>query len=75
MTRFEGTRHGKLIASQMLDVTIRVKDVRPFSVRQMVTHVHVNYKYMLQSVHSTYCKLYDVLTCALIGPILSYHWF
>ena len=36
MTRFEGTRHGKLIASQMLDVTIRVKDVRPFSVRQMV---------------------------------------
>ena len=36
MTKFEGTRHGKLIASQMLDVTIRVKDVRPFSVKQMV---------------------------------------
>ena len=36
MTRFEGTRHGKLIASQMLDVTIRVKDIRPFAVRQMV---------------------------------------
>ena len=36
MTRFESTRQGKLIASQMLDVTIRVKEVRPFSVRQMV---------------------------------------
>lgn len=37
MTKFEGTRHGKMIASQMLDVTIRVKDVRPFAVRQMST--------------------------------------
>lgn len=36
MTKFEGTHHGKKIASQMLDVTIRVKDVRPFAVRQMV---------------------------------------
>ena len=36
MTKFEGTRHGKLIANQMLDVTIRVKDVRPFAVKQMV---------------------------------------
>ena len=35
MTKFESTKHGKLIASQMLDVTIRVKDVRPFSVKQM----------------------------------------
>lgn len=37
MTKFEGTRHGKLIAAQMLDVTIRVKDVRPFAIRQMAT--------------------------------------
>ena len=37
LTKFESTRHGKLIASQMLDVTIRVKDVRPFSVKQMAT--------------------------------------
>lgn len=36
MTKFEGTHHGKKIAAQMLDVTIRVKDVRPFAVRQMV---------------------------------------
>ena len=39
MTKFEGTQHGKLIASQMLDVSIRVKDVRPFAVRQMVSVV------------------------------------
>ena len=37
MTKFEGTHHGKQIASQMLDVTIRVKDVRQFAVRQMVS--------------------------------------
>jgi AP-3 complex subunit delta-1 len=37
MTKFEGTRHGKLIASQMLDVSIRVKGVRPFAIRQMVS--------------------------------------
>lgn len=36
MTKFEGTHYGKKIAAQMLDVTIRVKDVRPFAVRQMV---------------------------------------
>jgi len=38
MTKFESTRHGKVIANQMLDVTIRVKDVRPFSVKQMVNY-------------------------------------
>ena len=37
MTKFKGTRHGKLIASQMLDVSIRVKDVLPFAIRQMVS--------------------------------------
>ena len=36
MTKFEGTRSGKQIAAQMLDITIRVKTVRPFAVRQMV---------------------------------------
>lgn len=38
MTKFEGTRHGKMVAAQMLDVTIRVKDVRPFAVKQMVSN-------------------------------------
>ena len=36
LTRMEGTRHGRLIASQMLDVAIRVQAIRPFTVTQMV---------------------------------------
>ena len=37
MIKFEGTKRGQEIAAQMLDVTIRVKDVRPFAVKQMVS--------------------------------------
>ena len=37
LTRMEGTRHGHLIAAQMLDVAIRVQAIRPFSVSQMVS--------------------------------------
>lgn len=36
LTRMEGTRHGRLIASQMLDVAIRVQAIRSFAVSQMV---------------------------------------
>jgi hypothetical protein len=32
----EGTRHGALIAAQMLDVAIRVQAIRHFAVSQMV---------------------------------------
>ena len=32
----EGTKHGKLIAHQLLDVAIRVQAVRQFIVSQMV---------------------------------------
>nr|XP_023653719.1 AP-3 complex subunit delta-1-like isoform X2 [Paramormyrops kingsleyae] len=35
LTRLEGTRHGHLIASQMLDVAVRVKAIRGFAVSQM----------------------------------------
>uniref|UniRef100_A0A8C5NPG2 AP-3 complex subunit delta-1 n=1 Tax=Junco hyemalis TaxID=40217 RepID=A0A8C5NPG2_JUNHY len=35
LTRLEGTRHGHLIAAQMLDVAIRVKAIRKFAVSQM----------------------------------------
>ncbi|XP_072172956.1 AP-3 complex subunit delta-1-like [Diadema setosum] len=35
LTRIEGTKHGNLIAAQMLDVAIRVKAIRPFAARQM----------------------------------------
>jgi len=37
LTRIEGTKHGRLIASQMLDVAIRVQAVRAFVVVQMVS--------------------------------------
>uniref|UniRef100_A0A8C5PG28 AP-3 complex subunit delta n=1 Tax=Leptobrachium leishanense TaxID=445787 RepID=A0A8C5PG28_9ANUR len=37
LTRLEGTRHGHLIAAQMLDVAIRVKAIRLFAVSQMAT--------------------------------------
>lgn len=33
LTRVEGTKHGKLLASQMMDVTIRVKAIRPYAVQ------------------------------------------
>ncbi|XP_031566631.1 AP-3 complex subunit delta-1-like [Actinia tenebrosa] len=33
LTRVEGTRYGRQIASQMMDVTIRVKAIRPYAVQ------------------------------------------
>lgn len=36
----EGTRHGRLIANQMLDVAIRVQAIRHFAVSQMVEFYH-----------------------------------
>ncbi|CAF0737741.1 unnamed protein product [Brachionus calyciflorus] len=44
LTRMEGTRHGKLLSSQMLDVAIRVETIRPFIVAQMsilIDNMHV----------------------------------
>lgn len=35
LTRIEGTKHGELIAGQMLDVAIRVEAVRKEACRQM----------------------------------------
>jgi crotonobetainyl-CoA:carnitine CoA-transferase CaiB-like acyl-CoA transferase len=37
LTRMEGTKHGQMIASQMLDVAIRVQAIQPFAVQQMVS--------------------------------------
>ena len=42
LTRMEGTKHGKLIAEQMLDVAIRVQAIRPFAVTQMVWFIRSN---------------------------------
>ena len=35
LTRVESTRHGKLLANQLMDVAIRVKVIRPFATKQM----------------------------------------
>ena len=35
LTRMDHVKHGKLISSQILDVTIRVESIREFSVKQM----------------------------------------
>lgn len=34
LTRMEGTKHGQMIATQLLDVTIRVQAIRKYSVEQ-----------------------------------------
>ena len=36
LTRLEGTKHGNLIALQVLDVAVRVESIRPFACNQMV---------------------------------------
>lgn len=44
LTHTEGSQHGALVASQMLDVTVRVLAVRHFAVAQMallLENVHV----------------------------------
>ena len=35
LAQIDGSKHGSLIASQMMDVTIRVESIRLFSVKQM----------------------------------------
>jgi AP-3 complex subunit delta-1 len=52
LTRMEGTRHGHLLSSQMLDVAIRVESIRPFIVAQM--------SILLDNIH--------VFTTATTGP-------
>ena len=42
LTRMEGTSHGPLVASQMMDVSIRVESVRGFAVSQMSLLVSVH---------------------------------
>lgn len=36
LCKVEGVRQGRLLASQLLDVAIRVKVVRPYAVKHMV---------------------------------------
>ncbi len=48
LTRTEGTRHGHLLANQMMDVAIRVEVIRPFAVQQMALLVE-NYHLLMGS--------------------------
>ena len=76
MTKFESTRHGKLIASQMLDVTIRVKDVRPFSVKQMVCITLAMYSVMLVIVYDiAYGILYIMCIIRVFHYLLVFYIF
>lgn len=50
LTRMEGTRHGRMIASQMLDVAIRVQAIRPFAVSQMVRTSFLPWKHVAISL-------------------------
>ena len=44
LTRVEGTRHGKLVASQMMDVTIRVKAIRSYAVQCLVSYMLISFQ-------------------------------
>ena len=72
MTKFEGTKHGKLIADQMLNVAIRVKDVRPFAVRQMVSQLTFKSRYLLINPHGVCEYLAILLTSVLLNFCLTY---
>ena len=51
LTRMEGTSHGPLIASQMMDVAIRVETIRGFAVSQMALLLE-NYHLLIGSGQS-----------------------
>uniref|UniRef100_A0A8C7MS67 AP-3 complex subunit delta-1 n=1 Tax=Oncorhynchus kisutch TaxID=8019 RepID=A0A8C7MS67_ONCKI len=57
LTRLEGTRHGHLIASQMLDVAIRVKAIRAFAVAQMATLLDNAHLLTGNTQHSGICEV------------------
>ncbi|XP_063712442.1 AP-3 complex subunit delta-1-like isoform X2 [Symsagittifera roscoffensis] len=42
LTKMEGTRHGRLISAQMLDVAVRVRSIRQYAVTQMALLVENN---------------------------------
>ena len=56
LTGMEGTKHGALIADQLLDVTVRVLAIRHFSVSQMVSFVAA---FILLSIKSSFNEFID----------------
>lgn len=57
LTRIEGTKHGKMIASQMLDVAIRVQTVRPFIVAQMAILLENSHLFTNSSQRNGICEV------------------
>ncbi|XP_050403527.1 AP-3 complex subunit delta-1 isoform X1 [Patella vulgata] len=57
LTRMEGTRHGKLIASQMLDVAIRVQAIRHFAVTQMALLLENSQALLSNSQRNGICEV------------------
>lgn len=50
LTRIDGTKHGSMIASQMLDVAIRVQAIRGFAVSQMVCYDFLEKCYVTKQI-------------------------
>eukprot|EP01147_Barroeca_monosierra_P010115 gene10115-2281_t len=61
LTRVESTKHGRLIADQLMDVSIRVKSLRPFSAKQMAALLMDS---RLYSAHNVECGVSEVLYAA-----------
>lgn len=57
LTRMEGTRHGRLIAAQMLDVAIRVQAIRSFAVAQMAVLLENSHLLASNSQRNGICEV------------------
>jgi len=63
LTRIEGTKHGRLIAAQLLDVAIRVQAVRAFVVVRMVRTISDT------ADNVTHDDVWYLMRFCLTGPI------
>ncbi|CAF1217682.1 unnamed protein product [Adineta steineri] len=71
LTRLEGTKHGNLIARQMLDVAVRVESIRPFACNQMAILLANAHVFIIGSSSTTVA---EVLYAAawICGEFCSY---
>ncbi len=63
LTKVEGTKHGSLIAKQMLDVAVRVQSIRHFAVSQMALLIE-NAQLLLASSVQQPSNISEVLLAA-----------
>ncbi|KAL6061399.1 AP-3 complex subunit delta-1 [Balamuthia mandrillaris] len=71
LTRVKGTKHGRLICDQMMDVTIRVEDIRPFAVHQM-TQLLRDSQLLMENPNNS--SIHEVLYAAvwIVGEFARY---